>query len=34
MFNTILLALDGSEASERAIPLAEVLRRAIRQVVG
>jgi len=25
MFNTILLALDGSEASERAIPLAEDL---------
>jgi nucleotide-binding universal stress UspA family protein len=25
MFNTILLALDGSEASERAIPLAEEL---------
>ena len=25
MFNTILLALDGSEASQRAIPLAEDL---------
>jgi nucleotide-binding universal stress UspA family protein len=25
MFNTILLALDGSEAAERAIPLAEEL---------
>lgn len=25
MFNTIVLALDGSEASERAIPLAEDL---------
>ena len=27
MFNTILLALDGSEAAERAIPLAEELAR-------
>jgi nucleotide-binding universal stress UspA family protein len=27
MFNTILLALDGSEAAERAIPLAESLAR-------